>query len=206
MTLLRLILLLVIACGLALPACALVGDRPDEVATTLAWLADARRQAARVPADARAPGTVAVAVEGEAPSTTAFQDPFGLPQQDATPADSSEPPRSRPGDVEQTPADAAPDAPPDAPPLPALRMLGSLQQDDVLQALVEIAGTTYRVARGDTLPGGAGKVLAISEEVIEVGDGSTTRTITIAPMPAPAPPARPPRQGKRRLTRPGARA
>ncbi len=202
MTLLRLMLLISIVCGLALPACALVDDRPDEVATTRDWLAHARHQAARMPTDASAPGSLAVEAGVEAPSTASLQDPFGLHQQDAIPSAPSEPPRPRSGEMEQTAADAAHEASP----LPVLRMLGSLQQDEVLQALVEIAGTTYRVARGDTLPGGAGKVLAIRDDAMDISDGSTTRTITIAPAPAAAPPRRPPRQGKRRLIRPGARA
>ncbi|MFJ3057772.1 pilus assembly protein PilP [Herbaspirillum sp. NPDC087042] len=207
--LLRPALPLVIACLLALPARALVADHPDEVAATLTWLDDARRQAARVPPDPLPPA--ATATEAEAPPTASLQDPFGLHQPDAMPPDASasQRPRPRSGDTEPGAADAA-DAADAAPPRPALRMLGSLRQDDLQQALVEIAGTTYRVGRGDTLPAGLGKVVAVSDDAIDISDGATTRTITIDPTPvsapAPAPSSLPSRQGKRRLTRPGARA
>lgn len=200
MTPLRLMLLILIFCGLAVPACVLVGERPDEVATTRAWLVDARRQATRMPTDLHTPG--AAPAEAQTPPPAALQDPFGLHRQEATLAVPSEPPRSRSGDEAHSTADASHEAAP----LPAMRMLGSLRQDDVQLALVEIAGTTYRVTRGDTLPGGAGKVLAIRDDAMDISDDSTTRTLTITPMPAQTSPSRPPGQGKRRLIRPGARA
>lgn len=184
------------ALALAVSAYPLVLDHPDEVARTRAWIAAERaaatvRQAALSAPTKSAPAAVTDPVApAEIAPATAISDPFAT-RRPAAPAvalsSAQAQGRTAPADDEAR-ASALPAA---LPPAPMLHLLGSLEQDGHWMALLQVDGTTYRLSAGDTLPGGAGRLVAIHEDRVEIVAEGQHRQLHLAPAAsAAAPPQR----------------
>lgn len=185
MTLLSLLLPLLILAALGLAY--LLRPLPDELASTRQWLAGARQLSSQ--AGASSPPASVVQAASETPATplpdAEIVDPFRLRQgEPAPPAAAVERPPQR---VRQDASEEEDDEPVPSPqptaPLP--RLLGTLRQQDLMLALIDIGGATHRLQAGQQLPDGQGQLLAISETHIEIADPQGTRQTLSLESPAP---------------------
>ncbi|WP_433692481.1 hypothetical protein [Herbaspirillum seropedicae] len=184
MTLLSLLLPLLILAALGLAY--LLRPLPDELASTRQWLAGARQLSSQ--AGAAPPASlVQAASETPAPPLPDVEiiDPFRLRQDAAAPpatAVERPPQRVRRDGSEEEDDEPVPSPQPTAP-LP--RLLGTLRQQDLMLALIDIGGATHRLQAGQQLPDGQGQLLTISETHIEIADPQGTRQTLSLESPAP---------------------
>lgn len=188
-------------------------DHPDEVQATRTWIAQARPSSTLpLPAAALSDATTEDSLPGE---DSELPDPFQLGA--LAPASPTRPAASRvraqdEEDEENSPVPAASSIAPL--PTPVLRLLGTLRRDQEWIAIAELEGSTRQLQTGDTLPGGLGRVLAVREDALDIGqDDAAPQTIAMAALPAASPvtlaparkvPARTSqRNTRRRLIRPG---
>jgi len=198
-------LLLTLALGLgAMGITHLWHSLPDELASTRQWIASVR-QASAAPPSAPAPAGHHASDTGTAVQPAMdVSDPFRLQQQSAPVANPAERPLSRMQRDSGTEDDETTASSP--PPVQRPRLLGTLRQQDLMLALLEIGGTTHRLQAGERLPDGQGQLLSIGETHIEITDAEGTRqTITLESAAPPvasaasAPSRRgPPRRGVQR--------
>jgi len=185
-------------------------NHPDEVQATRMWIAQARPASTLpLPAVALAEAATDDSLPGE---DSELPDPFQL----AALAPAS-PGRQTAGRVRVQDEEDEENAPvqPAAPlPTPVLRLLGTLRRDQEWIAIAELEGSTRQLQAGDGLPGGLGRVLAVREDALDIGqEEAAPQTIAMAALPATSPmtlaparkvPARTSqRNARRRLIRPG---
>lgn len=165
-----------LAASLLLSAC----DHPDALASTQAWLIQARATAIQQRRHDKAPSATSPAVP------TVLQP---APEADDTSSDPFSMAQARPAAVlamSSSALNATADLPPAA---RAVRALGVMLQGDRGQAIIELDGTLLRLATGQALPRQQGRLLRISpDEVQLLLDGQTLR------LPVGAPRARAMRQ------------
>jgi Tfp pilus assembly protein PilP len=188
-------------------------EHPDEVQATRTWIAQARPSSTLpLPAAALSDATTEDSLPGE---DSELPDPFQLGA--LAPASPTRPAASRvraqdEEDEENSPVPAASSIAPL--PTPVLRLLGTLRRDQEWIAIAELEGSTRQLQTGDTLPGGLGRVLAVREDALDIGqDDAARQTIAMAALPAASPMALAParkvpartsqRNTRRRLIRPG---
>ncbi|WP_069374990.1 hypothetical protein [Herbaspirillum seropedicae] len=184
MTLLSLLLPLLILAALGLAY--LLRPLPDELASTRQWLAGARQLSSQAGA---APPASPVQAASETPATplpdVEIVDPFRLRQDAAAPPATAveRPPQRVRRDASEEEDDEPVPSPQPTAPLP--RLLGTLRQQDLMLALIDIGGATHRLQAGQQLPDGQGQLLTISETHIEIADPQGTRQTLSLESPGP---------------------
>lgn len=188
-------------------------NHPDEVQATRIWIAQARPASTLpLPAAALAETATDDSLPGE---DSDLPDPFQLAALAPASAGRQTAGRARAQDEEDEENAPVQPAAPTAPlPTPVLRLLGTLRRDQEWIAIAELEGSTRQLQAGDALPGGLGRVLAVREDALDIGqEEAAPQTISMAALPAASPmtlaparkvPARTsPRNARRRLIRPG---
>ncbi|WDZ95558.1 hypothetical protein Herbaro_19060 [Herbaspirillum sp. WKF16] len=164
------------AAAAAVAVAATAAAPTDESALARAWIAQARRAARPGPQLDRTPQAGAPATADDEDVAATLSDPFAL-RGGLEPASQSTPQKGRIAGDEEEEIEA---------PATRIRLLGTLVQDSMACAVLQIDGASYRVRPGDPLPDRLGKVLRIDEASLDFAGPDTAQTVHTIRLAAPS--------------------